>query len=98
LNSHRIFGHSIQPQHLPLSLENVWTELSDEETHVTFVLSNGNILKLVFDPEQGIILIPEANGGTPSVPVKQKVSEVSNLRDRVASTLPDGSRNDLLAA
>jgi hypothetical protein len=47
---------------LPISLENVHTNYNSSDSRVTFRLSNGNRLHLVFPDDGGCILLPETQG------------------------------------
>lgn len=44
---------------LPISIENIHTNLLDADTYVLFRLSNGKSLRLFFPREGGVLLIPE---------------------------------------
>lgn len=66
----RNFGHRIPENNLPVSLENVHTDYSDEDSKVMFRLSNGNKLILYFPIEGGCFLNWDVQGKlirTPSV-------------------------------
>ncbi len=48
---------------MPISLENVQTDYNGTESRVTFFLSNGNTLALIFPEDGGCVLIPQLDGG-----------------------------------
>jgi predicted ATPase len=56
-------GYSIPREGIPISLENVHTDYSDEDSSVTFKLSNGNTVELYFPREGGCYLIPPTESG-----------------------------------
>jgi energy-coupling factor transporter ATP-binding protein EcfA2 len=56
-------GYRIPEESVPISLENVQTDYNGEESRVTFHLSNGNLLALVFPVDGGCILAPLFAGG-----------------------------------
>ena len=58
-------GYRVPEDSLPISTENVHTDLADAETSVTFRISTGNRLKLLFPAEGGCLLIPEVDGKPP---------------------------------
>src|ERR1043166_4173898 len=43
-----VTGYRVPDESVPISLENVQTDYNDDESRVTFHLSNGNALALVF--------------------------------------------------
>lgn len=47
-----IYGYELSPEEIPISLENVHTNYSDEETYVAFYLNNRNKLTLFFPPNE----------------------------------------------
>jgi hypothetical protein len=55
-------GYSLSGQALPISVENVHTDLTDTDTYVLFRFSNGNNLRLLFPRDGGVLLIPETTG------------------------------------
>jgi energy-coupling factor transporter ATP-binding protein EcfA2 len=55
-------GYSLSGEALPISIENVHTDLNEIDTHVLFRLSNGNNLRLFFPRDGGVLLIPEPTG------------------------------------
>lgn len=57
-------GYRINESILPISLENVHTDYSANDSRVTFTLSNGNRLHLAFPRTDGCFLLPEASGET----------------------------------
>lgn len=61
-NGHTSWGHRLSEDRLPISLENIHTDYEDTDAKVTFRCSNGNFLILVFPPDGGCILIPDAQG------------------------------------
>ncbi|MCW4016333.1 MAG: AAA family ATPase, partial [Candidatus Bathyarchaeota archaeon] len=52
------YGYKITEEALPISIENVHTDYAEEDSWVTFRLSNGNKLQLFFPKEGGCSLIP----------------------------------------
>ncbi|PZO04112.1 MAG: hypothetical protein DCF30_01650 [Hyphomicrobiales bacterium] len=52
-------GYRIPEESVPISLENVQTDYNGSESRVTFHLTNGNSLALVFPEEGGCVLVPE---------------------------------------
>lgn len=56
-------GYHIPEDSLPISLENVHTNYNSSDSKITFRLSNGNRLHLIFPDEGGCALIPEAQDG-----------------------------------
>ena len=61
-NGHTSWGHRLSEDRLPISLENIHTDYEDTDAKVTFRCSNGNFLILVFPPDGGCFLIPDAQG------------------------------------
>src|SRR5438132_9246961 len=57
-----LLGYQIPPEVLTISTENIHTDLADTDTSVSFRLSNGNRLRLVFPVSGGCSLIPESDG------------------------------------
>jgi UDP-2,3-diacylglucosamine pyrophosphatase LpxH len=55
----RFEGYRISSKVLPISVENVLTNYGDGRAKIVFRLSNGNKLNLLFDRDEGCILIPE---------------------------------------
>jgi len=55
-------GYSLSGESLPISIENVHTDLNEIDTSVLFRLSNGNNLRLFFPRDGGVLLIPEPAG------------------------------------
>ncbi|HKX60886.1 MAG TPA: AAA family ATPase [Verrucomicrobiae bacterium] len=55
-------GYSLSGEALPISIENVHTDLNEIDTFVLFRLTNGNNLRLFFPREGGVLLIPEPTG------------------------------------
>ncbi|MCE0498991.1 MAG: AAA family ATPase [Methylacidiphilales bacterium] len=55
-------GYSINTDSLPISIANVHTDYNDEDSTVTFRISNGNKLHLYFPKDGGCSLIPETTG------------------------------------
>ena len=53
-----IAGYKIPPDAIPISLENVHTNYSDEDSWVAYHLSNGNSLELYFPRDGGCFLVP----------------------------------------
>ena len=56
-------GYTIPAVDIPISLENVHTDYSDEDSSVTFRLSNGNSLELYFPRDGGSYLVPSSSDG-----------------------------------
>jgi hypothetical protein len=56
------YGYHLNQDSVPVSLENVHSELSEADTTVTFRLSNGSRLALLFPSEGGCILYGEHEG------------------------------------
>lgn len=68
------WGHRIPENSIPISLENVHTDYSDDNTKIEFRFSNANKLILFFPSDGGCILNIDCNGNltkTPSVFRKQ---------------------------
>jgi energy-coupling factor transporter ATP-binding protein EcfA2 len=55
-------GYSLSGEALPISIENVHTDLNEIDTFVLFRLTNGNNLRLFFPQDGGVLLIPEPAG------------------------------------
>ena len=55
-------GYSLSGEALPISIENVHTDLNEIDTFVLFRLTNANNLRLFFPREGGVLLIPEPTG------------------------------------
>jgi energy-coupling factor transporter ATP-binding protein EcfA2 len=53
-------GYRVPEASLPISLENVHTNYNSTESSITFMLNNGNRLRLVFPEDGGCVLIPQA--------------------------------------
>lgn len=53
-----VIGYRIPDESVPISLENVQTDYNGAEARVTFHLTNGNSLDLVFPEDGGCILVP----------------------------------------
>jgi predicted ATP-binding protein involved in virulence len=51
-------GHRLPEASLPISLENVHTNYNAKASKVSFRLSNGNLLELIFPSDGGCILYP----------------------------------------
>ncbi|WP_185244667.1 ATP-dependent nuclease [Citrifermentans bremense] len=60
--SGRRLAYNVPEDSLPISLENVHTDYSLDDSQVTFKLSNGNKLHLVFPKDGGCFLVPDAQG------------------------------------
>lgn len=58
----RRYGVTVPGDSLPISIENVHTDYLDEDTLVSFALSNGNELQLYFPQDGSCSLIAEARG------------------------------------
>ncbi len=57
------YGYVLSEDTLPISVENVHTDYSEEDSSVLFTLSNGNRLNLFFPKDGGVILFPEIEDG-----------------------------------
>ncbi len=57
-------GYIIKNELLPISLENVHTDYSNADTFISFNLSNGSRLKLIFPRTGGCYLIPKSRDGS----------------------------------
>ena len=57
-------GYIIKNELLPISLENVHTDYSNADTSISFNLSNGSRLKLIFPRTGGCYLIPKSRDGS----------------------------------
>jgi hypothetical protein len=55
-----VIGYRIPEESVPISLENVQTDYNGSESRVTFYLSNGNSLALIFPVDGGCVLVPHA--------------------------------------
>jgi energy-coupling factor transporter ATP-binding protein EcfA2 len=60
-----VYGHSINQSLLPISVANVHTDYSSDDSLVTFRISNGNKLNLFFPKDGGCIFFAEAGTGKP---------------------------------
>ena len=58
-----VIGYRIPNESVPISLENVQTDYNGAESRVTFKLSSGNVLDLVFPEDGGCVLVPRLDGG-----------------------------------
>jgi len=58
----RAYGMAIPSEALPISLENVHTDYAEEDTLISFRLSNGNELQLFFPKDGACLLIADAQG------------------------------------
>lgn len=58
-----VIGYRIPEESVPISLENVQTDYNGIEARITFFLSNGNTLALIFPEDGGCALIPQLDGG-----------------------------------
>lgn len=56
-------GYRLPEESVPISLENVQTDYNGAEARVTFSLSNGNSLALVFPEDGGCVFLPFVDGG-----------------------------------
>jgi recombinational DNA repair ATPase RecF len=63
LGEEGVIGYRIPRESVPISLENVQTDYNGDESLVTFHLSNGNALDLVFPSDGGCVLVPRPEGG-----------------------------------
>jgi energy-coupling factor transporter ATP-binding protein EcfA2 len=57
-----ILGYQVPDEVIPISLENVHNEYTEEDASVQFRLSGDNYLKLIFPNEGGCYLVPEPAG------------------------------------
>lgn len=55
-------GYELTQDAVPISLENVHTDYAEEDSSVTFTISNGNELVLFFPKSGGARLFPRVNG------------------------------------
>lgn len=62
ISGRAVRGHKINPDHLPISLENVHTNYGEEDSVVDFRLSNKNSLRLIFPPDGGCVLVCSTEG------------------------------------
>ena len=62
LDGKTVWAHRIPEKSLPISLENVHTDYADSTATIDFRLSNTNLLTLVFPPDGGCLLVPDAHG------------------------------------
>jgi energy-coupling factor transporter ATP-binding protein EcfA2 len=60
-----VHGHNINQNLLPISVANVHTDYSEEDSLVTFRVSNGNTLHLFFPKDGGCIFFAETAAGKP---------------------------------
>jgi len=58
-----VIGYRIPEESVPISLENVQTDYNGAESRVTFNLSNGNALALIFPNDGGCVLAPQLETG-----------------------------------
>jgi AAA domain, putative AbiEii toxin, Type IV TA system/AAA ATPase domain len=63
IGDNTIIGYRIPEESVPISLENVQTDYNGAESRVTFELSNGNSLVLIFTDAGDCILVPKLDGG-----------------------------------
>lgn len=56
------WGYRVSERVIPVSLENVHTDYEATHARVSFRCGNGNLLNLVFPPDGGCILFPDAQG------------------------------------
>jgi energy-coupling factor transporter ATP-binding protein EcfA2 len=63
-------GYTVPPELLPISIENVHTDYSEEDTTVTFRLSNGASLLLFFPREGGCRLFGKCQKRVPQNPTE----------------------------
>ncbi|EDQ6205877.1 AAA family ATPase [Salmonella enterica subsp. enterica] len=68
------WGHRIPENSIPISLENVHTNYSQENTKIEFRLSNANRLIILFPPDGGCILNIDAQGKPVKTPTAFKKS------------------------
>ena len=61
--SRKLYGYILSEDSVPMSVENVHTDYSEEESEVSFRLSNGNRLHLMFPSDGGVILTTETLRG-----------------------------------
>ena len=58
------YGYRIKESLVPISLENVATNYVDGSTKISFQISNGNSLHLIFDRDAGCVLVPDTLTGS----------------------------------
>lgn len=58
-----VIGYRLPEESVPISLENVQTDYNGSESRVSFQLTNGNALDLVFPSEGGCVLVPKLDSG-----------------------------------
>lgn len=58
-----LIGYRIPDESVPISLENVHTDYNNNESSITFHLSNKNVLKLIFPADGGCVLEPRVDDG-----------------------------------
>jgi energy-coupling factor transporter ATP-binding protein EcfA2 len=58
-----VIGYRVPEESVPISLENVQTDYNGAESRVTFWLTNGSALDLVFPSDGGCILVPRLDSG-----------------------------------
>lgn len=63
VNGNVVLGYEIPSEALPISTENIHTDLADTDTWVLFRMSNGNNLRLLFPKSGGCRLVPELRDG-----------------------------------
>ena len=63
-----VHGYKIPKESIAISTENVHTNYQDLDSSVTFRISNGNQLRLIFPEKGGCILIPETARGKVASP------------------------------
>ncbi len=63
VNGKVVLGYDIPSDGLPISTENIHTDLAETDTSVLFRFSNGNNLKILFPTDGGCRLVPEPNDG-----------------------------------
>lgn len=68
----RVYGHIVNTDLLPMSVENVHTDYNEAETTIKFNVTGGGSLVLYFPPDEGCILIPQATGKPPRRPSEFK--------------------------
>src|SRR5262245_9187111 len=58
-----LIGYWVPEESVPISLENVRTDYHDVEARITFHLTNGNQLSLIFPTDGGCALVPDMESG-----------------------------------
>lgn len=73
-DDYQCYGYSISEESLPISTENIHTDLAEIDTIITFRLSNNNRLKLLFPKDGRVILIADTEGKPVRTPGKFRIA------------------------